>query len=340
MARTAGVIGPFLRPLPGSRSTLLRRLATAPETNFNCAEIDTMTVVPLDNEFVVLLGKSQWDCVGLGGLEDLNDPDKSPMEHSSDMCRVYKTTAIYEQLAKDRHPRLVRFNHGDPVIRVPILEMPFDSIELFLKKYGSMMYDNDEARVLPRYRRLIYQWALHSISGLSFVHSRDIIMGDLRVEICWLAKDLSLSLLGFLDAVYTPPGRGQPWINEAGRYEHEPFHPCNNGRGRPFKATAQTDIFVWGCLIFELMTGAWPGHEHTENRHEIRARFVNRQWPVLEKVYLGDIIQKCWDYGYRNAEELKEDLVQLLVSNDETLEVDGDEIRGFRATELFQEIGT
>jgi hypothetical protein len=90
--------------------------------------------------------------------------------------------------------------------------------------------------------------------------------------------------------------------------------------------------------MFELMTGAWPEHEHNENRSEMRARFVNRQWPVLEKEYLGHTIQKCWDYGYRDAEDLKEDLVRFLTSNDEALEIKGDAIRGFRATELFQEI--
>ncbi|GIJ84580.1 hypothetical protein Asppvi_003427 [Aspergillus pseudoviridinutans] len=197
------------------------------------------------------------------------------------------------------------------------------------------MYNADH--LVPSYRPLIYQRALHLISGLSFVHSKDIVFGDLRIEVCWLEKELSLLLLGFLDAVYKVPGFSKRYINQGGRYEYEPFHPCHKRPWDSLLATPQTDLFVWGCLIYQLMTGFWPKHERQRSDAEIRALFLNRQWPLLETQYLGGVVRKCWDYGYRDAEHLKTDLIRFLT--DEGWEVDGDELRGFRATDLFQDEG-
>ncbi|KAF7113949.1 hypothetical protein CNMCM5793_006132 [Aspergillus hiratsukae] len=339
MARFGGKSGPSLRPLPGSRPTLLKRLMLPPvpdipyEQIFR-AEIDTISVNQLDDKFVVLLASCHDDAMEGGMLDEFPGPDGSegPREVTSDLKRVWKTTAVYEQIAED-HPRLVRFDRRDPFFGVPILNMPSTTLEDFLDRHKSTMYDADTNRIVPKYRPLIYQWALHLISGLSFVHSKDVVFGDLRIEVCWLEKDLSLKLLGFLDAVYQAPRFGTRYINQLGRYEQEQFHPCHKPRWDSLLATTQTDLFVWGCLIYQLMTGFWPGHERQRSDAEIRAMFVSRQWPSLEPEYLGGIVRKCWDYQYRDVEHLKTDLIRFLT--DEGWEVDGDELRGFRATELF-----
>lgn len=160
------------------------------------------------------------------------------------------------------------------------------------------------------------------------MHSKDIVFGDPRIEVCWLEKDLSLKLLGFLDAVYQVSGFSKRYINQLGRYEYEQFHPCHKPRWDSLLATTQTDLFVWRCLIYQLMTGFWPGHERQRSDAEIRALFLNRrQWPLLETEYLGGVVRKCWDYECRDAEHLKTDLIRFLT--DEGWEVDGMNCAGF-----------
>lgn len=83
------------------------------------------------------------------------------------------------------------------------------------------------------------------------------------------------------------------------------------------------------------MKGVWPGDDGQERSDEDITRSVmERQWPKLERVYLGEVVRKCWDYEYRDVAELKRDLVGFLAG--EGWEVDGeDELRGFRErTEL------
>ncbi|RHZ50978.1 hypothetical protein CDV55_103165 [Aspergillus turcosus] len=293
MARFGGKSGPFLRPLPGSRPDLLRRLMLPPVPD-----------IPYEQIFRAEIDHHR------GMLDAFDEPDafRGPQVDTADVERVWKTTAVYEQIAED-HPRLVRFNRRDPFFGVPILNMPSTTLEDFLDRHKSTMYDADTNHIVAKYRPLIYQWALlplHLISGLSFVHSKDV-------------------LLGFLDAVYQVPGFSKRYINQLGRYEYEQFHPCHKPRWDSLLATTQTDLFVWGCLIYELMTGSWPGHERQQSDAEIRALFLNRrQWPLLETEYLGGVVRKCWDYEYRDAEHLKTDLIRYL--RDEGWEVDGDEL--------------
>lgn len=97
----------------------------------------------------------------------------------------------------------------------------------------------------------------------------------------------------------------------------------------------QTDLFLWGCLIYELMTSFWPGHEQGRPEEDIQRLVIEHRWPILEPVYLGELLRKCWDYEYQDIANLKADLVSFLAN--EGWEIDGDELRGFRANELFQD---
>jgi serine/threonine protein kinase len=190
-------------------------------------------------------------------------------------------------------------------------------------------------RILPQYRPLIYQWALHLASGLSFVHSHSVIFGDLRAETCWLSSPpLALSLVGFLDAGYRGATSGMQY--NGGSTRDEPFHPCHVPRFGSVVPTMQTDLFLWGCLVYELMTSFWPGHGQGRQKGEMKQMIVRREWPALEREYFGDIVRRCWEYRYQDIASLKRDLITFLIH--EGWEIEGeDELRGFRADELFQD---
>ncbi|KAF7184179.1 hypothetical protein CNMCM7691_004804 [Aspergillus felis] len=342
MARTVTNAGRTLQPLPGSRPDLLRRLMchpripNIPDEQLFETDIDNVTATQIDDNSVVLLTQDHFNDMLDNDLERYEEPDafSGPQVMTGDLRRVWKATCVYEQLSEN-HPRIVRFQYRDPFFGVPILDMPSTTVDRLTAKYRSSMYFNadGQTRITPKYRPLIYQWALHLVSALSFVHSKNILFGDLQIELCWLSSSLSLSLLSFLDAVYIDSQTMRKYINGTGR--DEPFHPCNIPRRHSQVATVHTDLFLWGCLVYQLMTESWPGHEQDRQDAEMRHMVVEHQWPILEREYLGDIVRKCWECGYVDVEELKRDLDDFLTSKG--WEVDGDELCGFQATELFEE---
>lgn len=153
------------------------------------------------------------------------------------------------------------------------------------------------AGVKPARLNLAYQWALHLACALGLIHSYSfeklspkisIAFGELMVESCRLnASGTSLSLLGFLQSVVRTRRQG-PYdggIAYSGKY----FQPRKIGA----VPTLETDVFLWGCIVYELMTGFGRGQRLA---HEEKETLPYRQeWPRLEAMYLGEVVRKVWD---------------------------------------------
>jgi hypothetical protein len=197
--------------------------------------------------------------------------------------------------------------------------------------------DSASSRVLPAYRPLVYQWALHLLSALGFVHSHDVVFGDLGSRHCWLSSSpsLSLSLVGFVNAGFRRYDGG------GGLYEGdyaggEPFHPLSLVRGPRCVPTAQMDLFMWGCLVYELMTGLWPGNGLGQSMGDVRQMVPRREWPPLEKKCMGEVVRRCWEGVYQSAEDIKRDVIAFLEADG--WEINGeDDLGGFDAASMFQE---
>ncbi len=161
--------------------------------------------------------------------------------------------------------------------------------------------DGPISRILESHRPLAYQWALHIISGLTFVHSHDVIFGEFDLTQCWLSSNLDLSLVGFINAGFWDRSRGYRLV-EGDHSTGCEFAPPKTIRD----PTKQTDLFWFGCTVFQLMTGAWPGHRLV-NRSEREAAdmVVRREWLPLESECMGEIVHKCWGAGYNSAEEVQ-----------------------------------
>lgn len=164
------------------------------------------------------------------------------------------------------------------------------------------------SRVKLAHLHLIYQWTLHLARALDFIHSYSfekpspkvaIAFGDLSVESCWLnASGTSLSILGFLQSTFRTRWTG-PYAGGIG-YNGEDFQPLKMGA----VPTLETDVFLWGCVVYELMTGYWPGEGQGLN-DEVKEALVSRQeWPTLEARYLGEVVRECWTGGITSAAKL------------------------------------
>jgi hypothetical protein len=83
------------------------------------------------------------------------------------------------------------------------------------------------------------------------------------------------------------------------------FHPFDD----PFPPTQQTDLFLFGGIVYELMTGYWPlTPEALSGRYtsrELAARVVGKEWPRLEAEHMGTIVHRCWNGDFASAEEVR-----------------------------------
>jgi serine/threonine protein kinase len=164
---------------------------------------------------------------------------------------------------------------------------------------------------------------LHIISGLTFVHSHDIIFGELNSDQCWLSSNLDLSLVGFINAGFRDRSRGYRLV-EGDHSSGYGFAPPSTIRD----PTKQTDLFWFGSTVYQLMTGYWPGHR---SEHELVMR---RAWLPLETECMGEIVHKCWNAGYDSAEEVKAAIITFVQSMG--WEVEGDDnLKGFVAADLL-----
>jgi serine/threonine protein kinase len=213
----------------------------------------------------------------------------------------------------------VRFLRPDHWTWLPVLANPGGPhLEEFLKANRTEMYEQREnestdnkttacARVRTKHLNLVYQWAIHLAKALEHIHSYSfdmtpvpkisIIFGDLSIDKCWLSPSgTTLSLLGFLNAGYRTRSSalhvGDHSLSTSG------FIPL------PKNPTMQTDMFPWGSVVYELMTGHWPGQGQGLEWQDADMLVSRRQWPCLETMYLGDVVRKCWTDEITSAAEL------------------------------------
>lgn len=163
------------------------------------------------------------------------------------------------------------------------------------------------ARIKATRLNLVYQWAIHLAGALEFIHSHSfvepaphlsIVLGALEVESCWLsASGTSLSVLGFLNAEYRT--RSSPLFDGDLDCSMD-FRPIVEDK-RP---TMQSDLFLYGCVVYELMTSHWPGEGQGLSEQETSLLVSRREWPRLETIYLGDVVRKCWTGEITSAADL------------------------------------
>jgi len=200
----------------------------------------------------------------------------------------------------------------DTWIALPVLSKPSRSPVLdFIDQHRTAMYsaplDGPSSRILESHRPLAYQLALHIVSGLAFVHSHNVIFGELDLTQCWLSFNLDLFLVGFTNAGFQDRSRGNRLV--------EGYHSTKHNFAPPrilCGPTKQTDLFWFGCTVFQLMTGAWLG-DRLENRsgREVADVVVCREWLPLESKCMGEIVHKCWRAGCNSIEEVQAAIITL-----------------------------
>ena len=141
-------------------------------------------------------------------------------------------------------------------------------------------------------RQLQLQWFREMARALSYVHDKRVLVADVASRNFLLDSDLSLKLCDFTEATLLPADSDMLSVDDHGY-------------------NTQIDIGLLGAVIYEVVTGTkceidlFQGNDPTDGRaHWPERRFL----PSTTGVWLGSIIERCWDGDFRTANGLLEAL--------------------------------
>ncbi|KAG4274677.1 hypothetical protein FPRO04_09041 [Fusarium proliferatum] len=255
----------------------------------------------------------------------------------------FKTSYAYKMIGEE-HPRIVPVIGQDAWTGLPILPKPsYSNLWHFLSNYDSQLFAPQEGcaspnrRLKTNFRPLAYQWSLQLLSALSLIHSYGIAYGEIIEESCWLTTgSLSIALAGFIGADFHDPSRG---ANLPGHFfSGIEFSPENLPYERREKyPTRKTDMYVFGRLVYVLMTSHLPGDGIGRNWGETERLMEEEDWmPDLEDEFMGKIVHKCWKFEYEDVEELQSEVQAFIEAQGWSIR--GDELDGFDAHNIQREL--
>jgi hypothetical protein len=290
---------------PANRSNYSRPITLTDSKRLTDAFPSTVMVLPLDAHSIIVVPGSY------NGDDSLNATWL--IEDAEDMKRLIKTCVAYETLGVN-HPRLLQFLSRDPWTDMPVFTKPTGpGLEKFARHNHVALYppalNNNFIRLAPEFQPLVLNWALQLLSALRFIHSHNMLYGTLETRSFWLSKDLSLLLVGFMDAAFRDG------------YGYRGYSSVPN-------ISVKSDLYGWALFVYRLMTNNnqdWP---------EIRD-FPQDGTPSLPSDFpAGEVLQKCYTQQYENVQQLWIDL-QAAVTR-KGYELDGDVLKDFDLNSLLQ----
>jgi serine/threonine protein kinase len=136
-------------------------------------------------------------------------------------------------------------------------------------------------------------WAAQIAKVLCFVHSANVIHGDLSCSNILLDGNLNAKLSDFGGSSLD----GSPLLVAVA--------PSHRSPGSAL--SIQGDIFALGSTLYEIMTGDVPYRALSEE--EIHARYAIKEFPETKFLGpMGDIIASCWHGRYNSFEAIIKDI--------------------------------
>jgi serine/threonine protein kinase len=142
------------------------------------------------------------------------------------------------------------------------------------------------------------RWLRHAAEGCRYLHTHGIVHSDVGTHNWILTGQNCIKLIDFEGCSIDggPAGSCYEW------FSYQPSMP---------RVSEGTDIFAFGCVIYELSTGRPPYHEleASDDRYkQVEELYATRQFPDVTNLPLGWLIQKCWD---GNASSMSEIIIEL-----------------------------
>ncbi|KAH6634386.1 kinase-like domain-containing protein [Chaetomium sp. MPI-SDFR-AT-0129] len=226
---------------------------------------------------------------GISGLVVLDKASQTVIKKPlSDDCEeaLARARDIYARLTeRGGHPGILRY-HGTVESGIRLQYAPNGDIRAFLTfrppKQG-----------LEITTKLHQRWAMQIAEALAFVHSAGVVHGDLTCHNVFLDGELNAKLADFAGSSLDGSG-----LLVCVAASHEYPGPTMSTQG---------DIFAFGSVLYEIVTGDSPFKGLPDD--EIENRYKNGQFAgtsSLEK--MGIIIRNCWLEKYNDLDPLLRDL--------------------------------
>jgi len=134
------------------------------------------------------------------------------------------------------------------------------------------------------------RWIRQAAEGLQYIHQRGIIHADVGVSNMIIVNDC-LKIIDF----------------EGCSIDGKPADSCYQWFSyRPSPTVSiQTDIFAYGCAVYEIITGQPPYYEfETYPDRYVEQMYTAYQFPDVARLPLGELILHCWHGQFRTMDEV------------------------------------
>ena len=207
---------------------------------------------------------------GKSGVVYEIDPERVLKEyHDADACETEHI--VYKRL--DSHPNIAK-----------VLEIRTDG-SLVLERGTPLRSiirapSNNEISIETKVR-----WLRHAAEGYRYLHTHGIIHGDVGSHNLVLTGQDCIKLIDFEGCSIDggPAGSCYEW------FSYRPSMP---------RVSRGTDIFAFGCVIYEVSTGRPPFHEleASDDRYErVEQLYTTQQFPDITNLPLGSMMRQCWE---------------------------------------------
>ncbi|KAF2000502.1 kinase-like protein [Amniculicola lignicola CBS 123094] len=141
------------------------------------------------------------------------------------------------------------------------------------------------------------RWLQEAAEGTRYMHDNNIIHADIGCN-NWIIVQGRLKIIDFEGCSIDG--------EEAGAcYEWFSYKELTPAISR------KTDIFAFGCAIYEVITGRQPHDELPESddrRFRVKQLYAENLFPNVENLPLGDLMQGCWHGTFNSMHEVLQEL--------------------------------
>lgn len=148
------------------------------------------------------------------------------------------------------------------------------------------------------------RWLQEAAEGTRYMHYKGIVHADVGCH-NWIIVDGRLKIIDF-------EGCSIDGKEAASCYEWFSYKESVPA------VSQQTDIFAFGCAIYEVITGRQPHHDLSESDDRmacIKQLYAENRYPQVENMPLSDLMEGCWQGSFNSMEEILDQLISCRSAN-------------------------